>query len=160
MSYSLEFCKQRASNPNVSSYSDRDWDGAVEHDISSLLDNVLCGHRKYQLTGHLDDGREVLYYVNITIDPNGDFDYFTSDSFISDGTLLFWADCIDGLLRKVLSLETYNKELGIPPNGCTVNLVIGNMVSLYEYDGDWIPTDKKWMRERTTMLLPLKTWYE
>ena len=160
MSYSLEFCRQRASNPNISSYSDRDWDGAVEHDISSLLDNVLCGHRKYQLTGHLDDGREVLYYVNIIIDPNGDFDYFTSDSFISDGTLLFWADCIDGLLRKVLSLGTYNKEFGMPPNGCTVNLIIGNAVSCAEYDGDWIPADKKWMRERTTILLPLKVWYE
>ena len=160
MSYSLEFCRQRASNPNISSYSDRDWDGAVEHDISSLLDNVLCGHRKYQLTGHLDDGREVLYYVNITIDPNGDFDYFTSDSFISDGTFLFWADCIDGLLRKVLSLGTYNKELGMPPNGCTVNLIIGNAVSCAEYDGDLVPADKKWMRERTTILLPLKVWYE
>lgn len=160
MSYSLEFCRQRASNPNISSYSDRDWNDAIEHDISSLLDNVLCGHRKYQLTGHLDDGREVLYHVNITIDPNGDFDYFTSDSFISDGTFLFWADCIDGLLRKVLSLGTYNKELGMPPNGCTVNWVIGNVVSYTEYDGDWVPADKKWMRERVTMLLPLKIWYE
>lgn len=160
MSYSLEFCRQRVSNPDISSYSDRDWNDAIEHDISSLLDNVLCGHRKYQLTGHLDDGREVLYYVNITIDPNGDFDYFTSDSFISDGTFLFWADCIDGLLRKVLSLGTYNKELGEPSNGCTVNWVIGNVVSCVEYDGDWVPADKKWMRERVTMLLPLKIWYE
>ena len=160
MSYSLEFCRQRASNPNVSSYSDRDWDGAVEHNITTLLDNILHGVRKYKLTGHLDDGSKVSYDVNITMDPDGDFDYFTSDSFISDGTLLFWAECADGLLREVLSLETYNKELGAPSNGCTINWVIGNVVSCAEYDGDWVPADKKWMRERVTMLLPLKMWYE
>lgn len=160
MSYSLEFCKQRASNPNTSSYSDRDWNGAVEHNITTLLDNILHGARKYKLTGHLDDGSKVSYDVNIMINPDGDFDYFTSDSFISDGTFLFWAECVDGLLRKVLSLETYNKELGAPSNGCTVNWVIGNVVSCAEYDGDWIPDDKKWMRERVTMLLPLKIWYE
>ena len=160
MSYSLEFCRQRASNPNISYCSNRDWDGAVEHNITTLLDNILHGTRKYKLTGHLDDGSKVSYDVNITINPDGDFDYFTSDSFISDGTFLFWAECVDGLLMKVFSLETYNKELGAPPNGCTVNLVIGNVVSCAEYDGDWIPDDKKWMRERVTMLLPLKIWYE
>lgn len=160
MSYSLEFCKQRASNPNISSYSDRDWNSAVEHNITTLLDNILHGVRKYKLTGHLDDGSKVSYDVNITINPDGDFDYFTSDSFISDGTFLFWAECVDGLLRKVLSLETYNKKLGAPSNGCIVNWVIGNVVSCAEYDGDWNPDDKKWMRERVTMLLPLKIWYE
>ena len=160
MSYSLEFCKQRASNPNISSYSDRDWDGAVEHNITTLLDNILHGTRKYKLTGHLNDGSEVSYNVNITVDPNGDFDYFTSDSFISDGTLLFWEECVDGLLRKVLSLGTYNKKLGTPPNGCTVNWIIGNVVSCFEYEGDWVPADKKWMCERTTILLPLKVCYE
>ena len=160
MSYSLEFCKQRASNPDISSYADRDWNGAVEHDITMPLDNILHGLRKYKLTGHSDDGREVSYDVNITLDPNGDFDYFTSGSFISDGTLLFWAECVDGLLRKVLSLGTYNKKLGAPPNGCAVNWIIGNVVSCVEYDGDWVPADKKWMNERTTILLPLKVWHE
>ena len=158
MSYSLEFCKQRASNPDISSYADRDWSGAVEHDIITLLDNIICGARNYKLTGHLDDD-EVSYDVHIVLDPDADFDYFTSDSFISDGTLLFWAESIDALLRKVLTLSTYNKELGKPPNGCTVNWIIGNAVSCAEYDGDWVPEDKKWMRERTTILLPLKVWY-
>jgi len=160
MSKSLDFCKNRASNPEISGYADRDWNNAVEQNITDCLDFIIKGARSYKLTGHLDDGTEVFYNVNLEINPDADFDYFISDSFICDGTLIFLAESVDKMLRIILSLGTYNKILGKPPNGCTVNFIIGNAVILAEYDGDWIPKDKQWMRERNTVLIPLKVWYE
>ena len=160
MSKSLDFCKNRASNPDISGYADRDWNNAVEQNIADWLDLIVKGVRSYKFTGHLDDGTEVFYNINLEINPDADFDYFTSDSFICDGTLIFLAESVDKMLRKILMLGTYNKSLGEPPNGCTVNWIIGNAVILSEYDGDWIPEDKQWMRERITVLIPLKVWYE
>lgn len=160
MSKSLEFCKARAMNPDISSYSDRNWDCTAEEDPTPIIDIVLRGARKYTVTGHLDDSTEVEYHVNIEINPDAEFDYFTSDSFISDGTLLFLAESYDKILRRVVSIETYNKELGPPRNGCTVHYVIGNLVRVLEYDGNWIPEDRPFLRERTTVFLPLKVWYE
>ena len=168
MSNSLEFCKKRASNPDVSDYSNRDWNNIsgtskiFENDVTQLLDMSFEGLREYKLTGHLK-GKEISYNIKLTIDPDGDFDYFTSDSFLSNGTLLFLLESMNKLLEKVLSLNSINKQLGEPPSGCTVNLTIGNFVILNEYDGDWVsklPENKKFMRERTTVLLPVRMTYE
>jgi len=160
LSNSLTFCQNRASNPSISFYADRNWSNAAEHDITPPLDHIVKGDRKYELTGKFDDDTDLFYNVNINIDPDAEFDYFVSDSFISDGTLIFLVESMDKLIKKAMSLQTYNKELGPPPNGCTVNLTLGNFVVLNEYDGDWIPADKKWMRERTTVLLPIKMEYD
>lgn len=162
MSNSLEFCKKRASDPNCSSYSDRDWSKAFESESNHLVSSIFTnGEREYNLTASLDNGVRIHYHINFEVDPDGKFDYFISDSFLSDGTLLFLDESLNKLLCKVFSLRTYNKELGYPPNGCTVNLTVGNFVILNEYDGDWeIPEEKKWLRERTTVLLPLRMSYE
>ena len=163
MSNSLEFCKKRASYPNFSSYSDRDWSKAFESEAIRLVDNMFKGEREYELGATLDNGVKIHYNIKFEINPDGEFDYFTSYSFLSDGTLLFLGEAMDKIIDKVFSLGTYNKELGRPRNGCTVNLTIGNFVILNEYDGDWLsilPEEKKWLRERTTVLLPLRMSYE
>ena len=160
MSKSLEFCRTRASNPNISCYADRDWSEARELDISNTLDTMLGTKRQYVLTGKIDDETDVKYNIFVTVDPNADFYYFISDSYLSDGTMLFFGESLQRLLSKVLLLQTYNKNLGIPINGCNIHWTIGNYVYLNEFDGDWVPEDKKWMSMRTTVLLPLKVQYE
>ena len=160
MSKSLEFCRTRASNPNISCYADRDWSEARELDISNTLDTMLGTKRQYVLTGKIDDETDEKYNIFVTVDPNADFYYFISDSYLSDGTMLFFGESLQRLLSKVLLLQTYNKNLGIPINGCNIHWTIGNYVYLNEFDGDWVPEDKKWMSMRTTVLLPLKVQYE
>lgn len=156
MSKSLEFCKTRASNPEISCFSDRNWDNAKEVDILPFINEYLGDHRYYELKGLDLDNKELHFNVSITIDPDGEFDYFTSDSFISDGTLLFEGEAIHKLINRVLLSKTYNKDYSPPVNGCNVCWTIGNIIILHEFDGDWIPEDKKWMDMRTTILLPLK----
>lgn len=160
MSKSLEFCKVRASNPNISCWSDRNWDDAKELDVLPFINECLGDRRHYELKGLYLDDKELQYKISLTIDPDGEFDYFTSDSFISDGTLLFVGEAIHKLINRVLMLRTYNKDYGIPENGCNVCYTIGNIVILNEFDGDWVPEDKKWMDMRTTILLPLKCVYK
>lgn len=160
MSKSLDFCKTRALNPETSHWSDRNWNEAQELDISPFIDNILGDIRRYKICGKLDDETEVQYSVMLTINPDGEFDYFTSDSFLSDGTLLFERESIDKLINKVLTLQTHNIKLGMPTNGCEIHWTIGNFIILHEYDGDWVPEDRQWMRSRTSILLPLKCVYE
>lgn len=160
MSKSLEFCKTRASNPEISCWSNRNWDNAKELDVLPFINECLGDLRQYHLSGLYLDDEELQYDISFTIDPNGEFDYFTSDSFMSDGTLLFEGESIHKLINRVLWLRTYNKNYGIPVNGCNVCYTIGNIVILHEFDGDWVPEDKKWMDMRTTILLPLKCVYK
>lgn len=158
MSYSLEFCKARASNPDTSSYADRDWEQAVEIPVTEqVFDKILQGHREYRITGRDERGDEIDFYVKIVFDPDGDFDYFISDSHINDGTLLFAYESVDKIVNRVLSLTTYDGSQDAPLNGHTINWTIGNFVWLCEYDGDWEkPKEKPWLLQRDTILLPLK----
>lgn len=160
MSKSLEFCKMRASNPDTSGYADRNWNNAYELDSSELLSHILTDSKQYQLCGKLEDGTDVEYTISVTVDPDGEFDYFTSESYLSDGTALFFAEAMERLLQKVLTLQTWNNKIPQPQNSCTIHWTIGNFVYLNEYDGDWVPKDKEWMSMRTTVLLPLKASYE
>jgi len=152
MSKSLEFCKTRASDPTISKYADRDWSKATEHDIRPFLAD-LPGPRYTLSSGDGD------YGVYITVDPDADFDYFTSNSFLSDGTLVFLLESIENLVQKVITLGSYNKELGPPEPGNTVNIVVGNYVLLTEY-GKFDTENGAWLNERTTVLLPIKMTYE
>lgn len=73
--------------------------------------------------------------------------------------MLFQFECFEELLKKVMALGTYNKEMGIPQSGSEVNITIGNFVFLIEY-GKFETEDGAWLNERTTVLLPLKMEYK
>ena len=162
MSESLEFCKKRASNPEVSSFTDRNWNEAVEYDSRPFLSEIcekVDVPIEYTLEGYTKETGYVHYYMKITVDADADFDYFTSKAFLSDGTLLFQFECFEELLKKVMTLGTYNKEMGIPQSGSKVNITIGNFVFLIEY-GKFDTENGAWLNERTTVLLPIKMTYE
>ena len=157
MSKSLDFCRARASNPSLSFYADRDWNKAIEDmETEAIFDEFLHGARNFHLEGRVDGDIEISFDVSISFDSNADFDYFTSDSCVHDGTLLFVRDVMDRCVRKVCNAKTYNKSIGEPESGDSIQFIVGNFVVLNEYDGDFVPVNKPWLRERTTVLLPIK----
>lgn len=157
MSKSLDFCKATAQNAYRSSYADRSWDNAAEdYETEAIFDEFIRGARSFYITGKLDDGTDIRIDISISFDSNADFDYFTSESCIHDGTLYFIRETMDRCVRKVCLAQTYNKNTGAPESGDSIQYIVGNFVVLTEYDGDFVPADKPWMRERTTVLLPLK----
>lgn len=157
MSKSFDFCKVIAQDSSRSSYADRSWDNVIEdYETETIFDEYLHGARDFSIEGKVDDEIEICFDVSVSFDGNADFDYFTSESCVHDGTLLFIREAMDRCVQKVCLAQTYNKNIGEPESGDSIQYVVGNFVVLTEYDGDFVPKDKPWMRERTTVLLPLK----
>lgn len=157
MSKSFDFCKAAVQDASRSNYTDRSWDNAGEdYETEAIFDEFIRGARSFYITGKLDDGTDVKINIGISFDGDADFDYFTSSTCVHDGTLFFVREAMDECVRNVCTARTYNKNIGAPGHGDNIRYVVGNFVVLTEYDGDFVPDDKPWMRERTTVLLPLK----
>lgn len=157
MSKSFDFCKAVAQDASRSNFTDRSWDNAVEdYETEKIFDKYLHGARNFFFKGMVDDETQICFDVSFSFDGNADFDYFTSESCVHDGTLCFVKETIDKCVRKVCLAQSYNKNIGSPASGDNIQYIIENFVVLTEYDGDFVPTDKPWMRERTTILLPIK----
>lgn len=157
MSKSFEFCKTTAQDSQRSTYANRSWDNAVEdYETEAIFDEFLHGSRNFYVERMVGGDRKICYDISISFDCDANFDYFTSDSCIHDGTLYFIKESMNKCVRNVCFAQTYNKNIGEPKHGDHIHYVVGNFVVLSEYDGDFVPSDKPWMRERTTVLLPLK----
>lgn len=157
MSKSFDFCKVIVQNPYRSSYADRSWNNVVENSETEVIfDEYLHGVRNFFVEGKVDDETEIYFDVSISFDCNADFDYFTAVSYVHDGTLLFIKEAMDKCAQKVCLAQTYNKNIGAPEFGDSIQYIVGNFVILTEYNGNFVPVNQPWMRERTTVLLPLK----
>ncbi len=157
MSKSFDFCKAVAQDASRSNFADRNWDNAAEdYETEAIFDEFLHGARNFYLEGKIDDEVEICFDIGISFDGNADFDFFTSESCVHDGTLYFIRETMNKCVRKVCMAQTYNKNIGAPEHGDNIQYIVGNFVVLTEYDGNFVPSDKPWMRERTTVLLPLK----
>lgn len=154
MGSSFDFCKAQVSR---SGYANRSWDNACEnYETEAVFDEYLHGARNFMFEGMVDDVVDICFNVSISFNSNADFDYFISESCIHDGTLTFIREAMDKCVRKVCLAQSYYKPVGEPKSGDSIQYVVGNFVVLTEYDGDFVPVDNPWMRERTTVLLPIK----
>lgn len=100
--------------------------------------------------------------VKVTYNPNADFSYFTTSSSIHDGTLLFVYGNIENCLEKILTLQTYDERIGLPEDVTNYNYfyTIGDIVVVDEFDDRFAPAEKRWMRQRTTVMVPIVFHYE
>lgn len=158
MSKSLDFCKETASDPKRSLIYDRNLEGAIEFDSLHIFDKFLNGCRNFQINTSDIDGNNIQINIDLSISPDADFTYFTLCESIHDGTLIFVDELLNNCAYKILSCQTYDKNKPAPENGDTIHYTVGNFVVLMEYDKDgtlFAPQDKKWMSERTTVLLPI-----
>lgn len=158
MSKSLDFCIQAALDPTRSSYSDRDWSKAIElQSTRIMIDEMLEGIRKYVLE-YDDDGSKGVINIELVLNADADFQYFTSESFLSDGSLAFITDASEKLISRVLGGRSYYADLKEPEYGDTIEFTIGNLILLTEH-GDFGTEEKPWLRERNTILLPVAMRY-
>lgn len=159
MSNSLKFCQEIASDPKRSGYFNRDWSKAVELNSEVFFKNVVGNLREWEIKDTLKDELEKTITINLTINPEADFDYFTSSSSIHDGTLLFNYENIIKCICNVVTGSTYNKKLGEHNNGDIIYYTVGNLIVLDEFDKDgnmFVSEEKPYLRQRTTVLLPIK----
>lgn len=161
--YSLVFCKQRAADPSVSNFSDIDFSEAFEIGWADsffknvLGDSFICGQAYLVVTGTNENSERHKYDVELRHLPQyQDFEYFTSEQFLSDGTSTFLYDAFERIASKVSCAMTYDKNIGKPNDGDRIRYTFGNFVVLTEYSDDFAPNSERWLKIRTTVLLPLR----
>ena len=161
MSKSLEFIKQRASNKSYSTFYDRDFSKAKEMDTLSIFRAITgseWGKNRYHIEcdAKSDDGDVGHRVIDIIIDPDGDFDYFTSESCLCDGTYYFYIETIRKALLKIITGQTYNSNYTKPKITDAISYTVGNVIVLDEYDYKFAPQDRPWLTSRVTIMIPLK----
>ena len=151
MSKSLEFCKKTAIER--SEMGDRDWNKAIEENSEEFFDVVLKQIRRYSIISEDDS---MTYNVNISFNPDGDFQYFTSETAVTDGTLFFIVKLINRCVNKVIGAQTYYAPIGPFKDKDEVSYTVGNFIIISEIDDKFAPEDKPWCTNRITVMLPLK----
>ena len=152
MGKSLEFCNSLASDPERSTYYDRDFNLAKEFDNTlDVFEYVLNGKSLSNLTAEWNN---TIHY-SIEYDSEADFDYFVSETDMTDGTLVFNMNVEVAVIERVAKCLTYFIPKGAPSSGDTVKYTVGNLVVIDEWCN--VGThDKPWMKNRITVMLPVK----
>jgi hypothetical protein len=172
MSKSMEFVKNRISNKQAdvplqenAVFTEVNFLDAINNlAVSDVLKNFFG---KYHNIHYILKDAKMTFYgeevtcdipVSIFYDENAEFEYFTMEHCICDGTLLFMEElCLD-ILNKVFRLQTINKEKVNANTDLFKNEIIytvGNFVVCTEY-GDFGTEDKPWLNSRFTVMLPIK----
>lgn len=155
-SYSLKFCREAASDQERSGLADRDWSKAFEDSPAECIKNFMSFNiLKHDWTLTNAD-KSVRFHIKAKYEPDADFQYFTYSSSIHDGTLLFYIENMCECLAHIYEGKTYYTKISLPENGDTIIYTIGNFVILNENNGDYVPPNKRWMCDRTTVLLPIR----
>lgn len=156
MSKSLEYVKRLIEEGNCKNMLPEEFVNMSVMPLTSFLNKLSVGETI--ILAITKDKSEVI--ADLTYNPDADFDYFTTESCVCDGTLVFMTELIRKLLHKIGSLNTYYVPAfeGIPEEEfCNYKLH-------YEV-GDFITNshiieppnkDKTWMYDRFTVMLPIK----
>lgn len=99
--------------------------------------------------------------IEVQYNPDADFDYFTTESCICDGTLMFYFDLCREILEKLFFGNTQYKPK-LPENyekdmdKYIIKYVVGDFVFSDEFGEEFATEDKPWMLSRFSVMLPIK----
>lgn len=166
MGKSIEFVKERIKNGYCSDFTIDELNNVYEINFIDILKSVFSDLKEdlhnNKITLMVDgtdiNGRYGKRDVSITYNPDANFEYFTTECCVCDGTLYFQAELINKVLRKVLSSSTYNNRKSNYnddyPFDYDIEYEVGNFVINTEY-GDFGTEEKPWLHARFTVMLPL-----
>ena len=160
MGKSLDYIKHRVINQKNTNL-DIIFDDAFEISPKKFIE--LDGNNQLSLNyKNNDTNMSCDISVKVTYDPDVDFKYFTTSSSRHDGTMLFVHENIKNCLNKILFLQTYDKNVGMPndANNCNYFYTIGDIVVVNEYGMQFATDEKPWMQQRTTVMIPIVFSYE
>lgn len=99
--------------------------------------------------------------ISVKYNPNAQFDYFSTESCCCDGTLLFIVELCEKIFNKILTGQScytpkIPKDAGEKPYNYDVAFEVGNFVFAEEYGEQFATENKRWMKSRFTVMLPIK----
>ena len=90
----------------------------------------------------------------------GEYTYYSHSSCLCDGTMVFWFDLANDMVKKLLCFGTYYMPMFDPATMRTEDYTlvyeIDNAVRITEYGEELAPEDKKWMCGRFGLFLPIR----
>lgn len=135
MNNSLAFIKSRIKESHTYGMPVDGWDNAIVLSpidfMNRLLGNeIINNNLKYKL----NFGNNKNLKVEITYDPNGEFEYFTNESSTYDGTLIFFEQTVNEVLRKLFFAQTTSKDISVKdisenPDKYILKYIIGDLVT-------------------------------
>lgn len=138
MNNSIEFVINQINKQN-SSYKDRDFTQAH-----------CCKLHELWFEPHSDK-------VKIVYSPDDEYQYFIGRSDISDGTSLFFHNLVTDVVSGLKDGTSYYLPDGYRNYNKTY--YIGDLIVLEEVDDRFAPPEKPWLKQRTTMCLPVRVEY-
>ena len=103
--------------------------------------------------------------IQVKYDPDAEFEYFTMERCICDGTLFFFYKLVATVLNNVFTCATYNKaklpsDYDSNPFAYKLKYIIGNPVIAIEHGKEFATEEKPWMLDRFSAMLPIKMNFE
>ena len=168
MNQSLEFVKKRIlsgkcngmENNNYISWGYKQFDNWIKHWIKHRFDT---DHKFYKNNSILFNINSKIPKLNLSIkikyNQKAEFEYFTMERCVCDGTLYFVDELIQKTFMKVFSFQTYN-EAKMPndffDDKYNVEFTVGDFVFTNEVDKSFATKEKPCLTERFTVMLPIK----
>ena len=163
---SLEFIKNRFNSDNCNKeFSKNDYKSLCEQSTLDWLNSRLFDSENNKwdmsLVGTDDNGKSFKILTSINYNPDADFEYFTMQRCVCDGTLIFYSDLVEDILLSLTGGETYNKEkepYDFINHQYEYDRIyeIGDLVLGDEFSSKFGTKEKPWMQSRFTVFLPIK----
>ena len=163
MGKSLEFIKDRIKSYSTNGMDNNTYECMEEQTPYEILkeslklatiDSILCNQTfEYEILNKDKFKMKIIY------NPNAEYDYFTMQRCLSDGTYAHLYELMEICVENIINLKTYFKNVTLPKDlsGHTLIYTIGNFVLTSETDKEKFKTeDKPWLDCRFTAMLPIK----
>ena len=165
MGKSLNFVKQRIATGECNGMENNKYDTMFECNFLEIIENTYGSFLwKGNTCNFVMDNLEGSTEITIKYDPDADFEYFTMERCINDGTLYFFEDLFFKVINKLYGVQddrTYNIKKApsdfLPnPFNYYIKYTVGNFVCSTENFCDFSIGSEPWMRSRFTVMLPIK----
>lgn len=164
MSNSLKFVKERIASSKCNGMENNTYVymySVNTVDLSNSFNfNIFATSKECKLKSTMGNDKD--FYTIIKYDPNAEFEYFTMERCICDGTYGFYIELAANCLDKVIHFQTYNRNKA-PENiteewlaDKTLTYTIGDFVLAEEFSDEFGTKEKPWLKSRFTVMLPIK----
>ena len=155
MNKSLEYVKKRIEDGNCNNMTTEEFADMGVTPFKFFFENKSDGTITL---ASMKDTNEVV--ADLRYDPEADFNYFVTETCVCDGTLMFMTELMSKILVKIQSLGTcYQPAMdSIRPDvidNYKMHYTVGDFVT-NSYIVELPDKDRPWMRDKFTVMLPVK----
>ena len=160
MGKSLEFIKEIIKSGRCNGMEGNKYKSMIEYDTRELFKNTYYSKENDLILANIPYHKDNKPCFNVIIKYNfdADFEYFTIQRCVCDGSFAFFQDVMSDCINKLIHLKTCNVNKNIPKDltGYSIVYTIGDFVLAEEFSDEFATNEKPWMNSRFTAMLPIR----